>query len=116
MREAAPSLDAWRAFLAATVLATPAACVVARVDADAAAADTWLPALAADAALTLAAHALPSGAGAGVDGVLVVDRAAGVACAVGEAGPREGTLTGVRRAFSFHATEAGARLTPRPWP
>ena len=107
LRDAARSPRGWRAFLASrALLACPAAAVITRVDARAADADEgtprWLPALVSAASLVLSAAPLPSGAAAGVEGTLTLQRrsAAGVGSAAG-ASPLACSV------FNYAASSAG---------
>ena len=107
LRDAAPDPPSWRSFLASpAVLASPAAVVIARADADAAGGGEpprWLPALTAAASVSLTAAPLPSGAAAGVDGMLTLERRAAGGGAAGQGGrsPLAGAV------FSFAAIPAG---------
>lgn len=112
LRDAAPDPAAWRAFLASpAVLACPAAVLIARADAEAADSDDapprWLAALTAAASLVLAAAPLPSGAAAGVDGTLTLDRRAAGGGGGGDGSVQDSRSPLADAVFSFAALPAG---------
>jgi hypothetical protein len=112
LRDAAPNPAAWRAFLASpAVLACPAAVLIARADAEAADSDDapprWLAALTAAASLVLAAAPLPSGAAAGVDGTLTLDRRAAGGGGGGDGSAQDSRSPLAGAVFSFAALPAG---------